>query len=74
MSKERVPANIVQLEIVSDTERPDSPSDGDLLLEDEDFFNDLIDLINQNFVLEVQACHAGQEEGRPSLNNPTAKV
>ena len=55
MSTKTVPSNVFHLEAVSDTESLDE------LLADENFFVDLIDLINQNFVLEVEASHTHDE-------------
>ena len=55
MSTSTLSSNVVHLKIVSNTESLDE------LLADESFFVDLIDLINQNFVLEVEANHAHVE-------------
>ena len=55
MSTDNATANAVLLETSSDTENLES------FLDDEDFWSDLIDSINQNFVLEVDACHADDE-------------
>ena len=66
MSTDRVPPNVFHLTTVSDTESLDE------LLADENFFVDLIDLINQNFVLEVEASHA-HDEWIPSLNHKLGK-
>ena len=55
MSTEAVRSNVFYLESVSDTESLDE------LLADEEFFVDLIDQINQNFVLEVEASHTHSE-------------
>jgi len=50
----------IYLDDVPDTEDLDYLLDEVLteLLADEDFSGDLMDLINQNFVLEVEASHA----------------
>ena len=50
-----MPSNIVYLENYTNTESLDE------LLADENFIIELIELINQNFVLEVKACHAHDE-------------
>ena len=55
MSTEAVRSNVFYLESVSGTENLDE------LLADEEFFVDLIDLINQNFVMEVEASHTHDE-------------
>ena len=61
-------SNIVHLKIVSNTESLDE------ILADESLSVDLIDLINQNFVLEVEASHALDERDHLSNANPTIKV
>ncbi len=55
MSTNTVPSNVFYLESVSNTESLDE------LLTDEESFVDLIDLINQNFVLEVEDSHTHDE-------------
>jgi len=55
MSTEAVRSNVFYLESVSDTESLDE------LLADEEFFVDLIDQINQNFVMEVETSHTQDE-------------
>ena len=68
MSASTLSSNVVHLKIVSNTKSLDE------LLADESFFVDLIDLINQNFVLEVEACHAHDERGRLSSTNPVITI
>jgi DNA-dependent RNA polymerase auxiliary subunit epsilon len=55
MDIKTMPSNIVYLENYTNTESLDE------LLADENFIIELIELINQNFVLEVKACHAHDE-------------
>ena len=58
MDIKKMPSNIVYLENYTNTESLDE------LLADENFIIELIELIkliNQNFVLEVKACHAHDE-------------
>lgn len=50
-----MPSNDYHAETVSETESLDD------LSADEQYFIDLIDAINHNFVLEVQASHAHDE-------------
>ena len=51
MSTGNVPSNVFFLESIYNSESLDK------LLDDEEFFMELIDLINQNFVMEVEASH-----------------
>ena len=55
MDIKTMPSNIVYLKNYSNTDSLDE------LLADEKFITELIELINQNFVLEVKACHAQEE-------------
>ena len=55
MSTEAARSNVFYLESVSNTESLDE------LLADEESFVDLIDLINQNFVMEVEDSHTHDE-------------
>ena len=66
MSTDPVPSSVFHLETASNTESLDE------LLADENFFVDLIDQINQNFALEVEASHAN-DEWIPSLNHKLGK-
>ena len=66
MSADTMSSNVFHLETISDTESWDE------LLADENFFVDLLDLINQNFVLEVEASHA-HDEWILSLNHKLGK-
>ena len=68
MSTSTLYSRVVHLKIVSNTENLDE------ILADESFSVDLIDLINRNFVLEVEASHAHDERSRLSNANPTIKV
>lgn len=67
MSTCALPSNVVHLKIVSNTDSLDK------LLSDENFLVDFIDLINRNFVLEVEASHDLEERGRLSNINPAIK-
>ena len=67
MSTCALPSNVVHLKIVSNTESLDK------LLSDKSFLVDFIDLINRNFVLEVEASHALEERGSLSSTNPVIK-
>lgn len=55
MSTNAAPSNVYYLESVSNSESLDER------LADEEFFVDLIDLINQNFVMEVDASRTRDE-------------
>ena len=68
MSTSILSSNVVHLKIVSNTESLEE------LLADESFVVDLIDLINQNFVLEVEASHAHVERGRLLSTNPAITI
>ena len=57
MSTNKATVNAVLLKTTSDTESLEE------FLNDEDFWSDLVDSINQNFVSEVEACHADDEQG-----------
>jgi hypothetical protein len=67
MSTETVPSNVVYLETVSNAECLDK------LLADEDFIVDLIDQINQNFLIEVEASHTRDERACLASTNPIAR-
>ena len=68
MSTSTLSSNVVHLKIVSNTESLEE------LLANESFFVGLIDLINQNFVLEVEASHAHDERGRLLSTTPAIKI
>lgn len=55
MNTDSVSSNVFHLETVSSTESLDE------ILADENFFDALTDLINQNFVLEVEASRIHKE-------------
>ena len=57
MSTNNTTANAVQLEITPDAESPEK------FLDDKDLWSDLIDSINQNFVMEVESSHENDEQG-----------
>jgi len=51
MSNKKTTSNVVKLEIVHKADRFDQ------LMDDEDFFAELVYQINKNFILDVEACH-----------------
>ena len=62
MSMCAVPWDVFQLEPFTETESLDE------LLADEDFSLELADQINQNFVLEVKACHNIRDDVKTDLH------